>query len=367
MNSKDKKIRLVHLSCGLGIGGAEKVIYDLSRFADASKFEVSVVSLGSETGMLEQFQAQKIEVHYLPEKENTQSSRIWNAIQRLWASIQLISQLNKEQKIELIHAHMVYPGIVAAFVKLRFPSIKICFTSHNFNLKSPLKERFLKWTKALRNIDILFSHEMYTATYKKDAVVIPNGINIRDYQQTKESYSNRIFTFLCIGRLEDQKNQIALIEPALALKKQGYTFKILLAGNGSNRAMIAQAIQENQLGGTIELLGIRRDIPQLCQHADCLIIPSLWEGLPIVLLEAGASSLPVISTKVGSIPSLINEESLGYLIDDCSQLAKTMQTVMDDYLVAAQKGKQLYKKIEKTYSIAAIVKQHESIYQQLAQ
>ena len=148
------------------------------------------------------------------------------------------------------------------------------------------------------------------------------------------------------------------------MKEKGYSFQVLFVGEGKDRPKIEKAIVEEQLEEYCQLLGLRKDVPQLCNAAHALLMPSLFEGLPISLLEAGASGLPVIATPVGSIPTLLDADT-GYLINHTSQLTDTMRRVMTNYEEAKRRGKKLQKRINQEYDIQAIVEKHENIYYQL--
>jgi len=92
-------------------------------------------------------------------------------------------------------------------------------------------------------------------------------------------------------------------------------------------------------------------------------MPSLWEGFPISILEAGASALPVLSTPVGSIPSFLTEEC-GYL-SEIEAFPEKMVEIMADYNKAKIKGEELRKKIQENFSIESVVLKHEKLYKSL--
>jgi len=153
-----------------------------------------------------------------------------------------------------------------------------------------------------------------------------------------------------------------LIEIANDLKDK-YEFEIDIVGDGYLRDELKDLIKKYKLENVVKLLGLRSDIPKLLNQSYCLLMPSLWEGLPIVILEAGAGSLPVISTPVGSIPSLLNMNN-AYL-SELDGFKNKMIEVLDNYEDAKLKGKKLYDVILKQYSIDAVVDEHEKIYKEL--
>ena len=353
-NNMDIKIDLLHLITGLGVGGAERVVLDLSRNSNKERYTTSVISMSKQSEMLEMFKKESVDVNIL----NMNSS-----VSDLIKIISAVNRHVKEQKIQLIHAHMTDAMVVSVMVKILNPKLKLVFTSHNITFGSKIKTLAVKLLKSFRDRDILFSQDQLSSIYKKNYEMIPNGIDINRYQLDLQK--NEIFTFITVGRLEKQKNHIKLLESAKALKDKGLKFQILIVGEGKDpiqKKRVEDFIALHKLENHIHLLGVRFDIPQLISKSDCFVLSSAWEGLPIVLLEAAASKIPIISTPVGSIPSLIDKSS-GYLAD--KNFTEVMEEVMFNYASAKEKALILYKKVEKNYSIESIVRKHETIYEEL--
>jgi len=345
-----QKINVLQLVTGLGMGGAEKVVLDLAKYTSKDKFNTFVVAMSKREELLEEFLLSGI---------NTTMLKKSNSLTDLIDIIRAVNKFIKTNNIQIIHAHMTHSIIVASIIKVLNPSIKIVYTSHNLNIGSKVREMIIWSLKVFRNLDIVFSKDILKFFYKKNYKIIPNGIKVDKYSLNLEK--NKKFTFIAVGRLETVKNHIFLIEIANELKNK-YDFEIQIVGNGYLKEELENLIQKYNLENYVKLLGLRNDIPQLLGQSHCLLMPSLWEGLPIVILEAGASSLPVVSTPVGSVPSLLNGEN-AYLVE-LDGFKNKMIEVLEDRENATLKGKKLFEEINLKYSIEAIVEAHEKIYQE---
>lgn len=343
------KANILQLVTGLGVGGAERVVLDLSIGLDKLKYNNYVLSLSKKNEMLDIFKENNINVTSLNKN---------NSLKDFISMIFETKNFVKTHNINLIHAHMTHAMILAVIMKIFFPKLKIVFTSHNTTFGSKIRNVLIYILKPFRNIDILFSEEQRTSIYKNPYKVIPNGINTKPYQIKLNKFEK--FTFLSVGRLDEAKNHLHLVECVKDLADKNLDFEVLIAGEGSLRNQIEEKISRYKLEDKVKLLGIRRDIKELMSQSHVFVMPSLWEGLPIVLLEAGASDLPCISTPVGTIPSLLNESN-AYLTDN-QNFSKTMEYVYNNYKEAIEKSKKLHEKVLSNYSIESIVINHELIY-----
>lgn len=344
------KSNILQIITGLGVGGAERVVLDLSLGLDKSKYENYVLSLSKKNEMLETFIENDINVTSLNKNSNFKD---------FISMISSTKEFIKEKNINLIHAHMTDAMVIAVIMKFFFPKLNIIFTSHNTTFGSKVRNVLIYMLKPFRSIDILFSEEQLTSIYIKKHKVIPNGINTKPYQISPKKFEK--FTFLSVGRLDEAKNHLHLVDCAKILSDKNIDFEILIAGEGSLRSQIEEKISKYKLEDKVKLLGIRRDIVELMSKSHVFVMPSLWEGLPIVLLEAGASDLPCISTPVGTIPSLLNDSN-AYLTQN-TEFSKNMEHVYKNYTEAIEKSKLLHEKVLEKYSIESIVQSHEEIYE----
>ena len=343
-----KKINILQLVTGLTMGGAENVVLNLARYSSKEKFNTYVLSLSKKEELLPEFLKCNI---------NTTLLRKSNSFLDFISMFKSLHAFIKKNDIQLIHAHMFHSLILASLVKLINPSLKIIYTSHTLNRSFKFSQAIVFLMKPLRDIDIIFSKDMLRFFYKKAYKIIPNGVKIEHYQVAYPKYDT--FTFIAIGRLTEAKNHKFLIEFANALKEK-YNFEIHIVGEGELQGELEKLIKESNLQKEIKLLGLRSDIPKRLQQSHALLMPSLWEGLPLVILEAGASHLPIISTPVGSIPSLLNNNN-AYLCEP-SEFVSAAEEILEQPDKSNIKADKLFEKISSFYSIEKIIKAHEEIY-----
>lgn len=144
----------------------------------------------------------------------------------------------------------------------------------------------------------------------------------------KSEHRQRI---LFVGRLTAQKDPLNLLNAFAGLPEVVRETAVLqLVGSGPLYDALRAEIDQRQLSDEVQLLGQRTDVPQLMQAATVLVLPSLWEGLPNVVLEAMAAGLPVIATDVDGVQELIDNEGNGWLIpaQDPAALSRVLQIAL---------------------------------------
>lgn len=342
------QIKILQLITGLGMGGAEKVVLDLSKFVSNDIFQTHVVSLNDRTELLNDFLKNNIKVTVLNAK---------NDFYNFFKIILAVNNYVKQNTIQVLHAHMTHAMIVACLIKLVNPSLKIVYTSHNVNIGSKFREYLVYFFRPLRSIDIVFSKNILRFFHKKKYIVIPNGINIDKYNLNLQK--SKVFTLTCIGRLEYVKNHTFLIDLANVLQSK-INFKIQIVGAGELEHELKQKVNDLSLQDFVLFLGLRNDIANILCKSHCFLLPSYWEGLPIVLLEAAASKLPIISTSVGSIPSLINDSS--GILCELNDFERNIIEIYNNYDLAKQRSEKLYEVVCNKFSIKSVVKKHEKVY-----
>src|SRR5439155_25364129 len=133
-------------------------------------------------------------------------------------------------------------------------------------------------------------------------------------------------------RLADQKGIPYLLEAMAALSDRFPQLTLLLAGDGPSKESLARRAAELGIEERVRFLGVRLDMPQLFQVFDLMVLPSVWDGLPMVLLEAMAAGCPIVATAVGGVPMAIRHEVSGLLVEprNPKQLADAIATLLSN-------------------------------------
>ena len=267
----------------------------------------------------------------------------------------------------VLHCHQHHSAFLAILYRIfYFKNIPFAFTLHTNKVYSVPRRWFLFFTKPFRKADIIFT-DSASKWYLNNRNVIANGVDFKNFHANtnREVTESKPFSFLYLGRLSPEKNPLLLVNTAKELLENGHTnFVIDFVGKGLLMSDLEQQIKANNLEKHIKLHGFRNDIQKVINDSHCMVIPSYREGLPVVLVEAAASLLPIISTPVGSIPDFINDTN-GYITSH-DDFGKTMMHVMTNYPEALKKAVKLDADAKDTFDIHNVYKQHLALYQSLA-
>ena len=307
----DRRLRLAQLILTLKPGGgAETLVHTLAKGLKDRPVELHVISLRRGTDSLapviRQTGAQVLELD---------GHRLFDPV-RFW---QLLRYLRRHQ-IDVIHTHLTGANILGLSLGrlLRKP---VVVTLHNSKMQSQ-QHRLHSWleSRLLRQVATrVIAVGWLTAAAHQERVqpqrieVIPNAVP--DFPRQTAEASTRLRQLLmqdptrqcllAVGRLNRQKGYTDLIAAMKILRRQEPNYELLIAGNGPQQDELKAQIKRDGLERHVKLLGLRRDIPQLMQIADLFVSASRWEGLPVAVLEAMASGLPMVITEVGDIGKVV--------------------------------------------------------------
>ena len=246
--------------------------------------------------------------------------------------------------IEHVHAHFASHPAVAAFVVRRLTGIPYSFTAHGADLhvdRHMLREKLQEAAFAVPISD--YNRELMVAecgeSLRDRTRVVHCGVDLEVFvpRAANRTPAPR-FQILCVARLETVKGHRYLIEACRILAEHSWDFECHLIGDGPRRQDIEAQIETAGLGDRVLLHGprTRDEIVQWMAAADVLVLPSAptrsgrREGIPVVLMEAMASELPVVSTATSGIPELVDDGVSGLLVapEDALALAAALERLV---------------------------------------
>ncbi len=218
--------------------------------------------------------------------------------------------------------------------------------------------------------------EKYEKIPRAKIETIPNGIDgsVFDIRIDREAKRRELgipadATVLGIGvRLSAQKGLTYLVQALPEVVGRFPRVVLVIAGEGPLEQDLRNEAEGLGLGGRVKFIGPRVDVPELLQVFDLYVLPSLWEGLPMVLLEAMAAGCPIVATGVGGVPSAIEDGVNGLLVPprDPAALAHAIVRVLGDETLRrrmGQAGKQVF---GERFSAEKMTRRYEQLYRRQA-
>jgi len=236
----------------------------------------------------------------------------------------------KRKRIDFVHAHVVMPQGLLAYLLRKMTGIKYIYTAHGAALplywgKGWLFQVLIK--RIVGEAEIVTSvcqrNCNFLKRWNKNCLVIPNGIGdhfVEEFFRQGEKIErgkDELVRILFVGHINEHKGVDLLISATDEVVRRGYRKIIVeLVGGGSPRAVkkFKEEVSRRELEKYIIFEGIREDVPSLLSKADLFVLPSRVEGSPTTILEALAVGVPVIASNVGGIPDIIRSGKNGILV-----------------------------------------------------
>jgi glycosyltransferase involved in cell wall biosynthesis len=363
-----KAIRIMHVVTTLNIGGLEILVLNLNRFIDRNLFIPMVCSLTSDGILEKEFEKIDVPVYTVAKKDR---------IDIILAT--KLRRLFKTEKIEIIHTHNITPFLYSMFglktggahelvhtvhsnVKLHKKKLIIaqrCLAKHSYRIIGDCKKvsDFLKYQQGI--------------PFDK-VITIYNGVDIQKYGKDIDVLEKRkeIGTdpddalVICVANLLPVKNHNMLLRSFRKVVDIIPKTKLILAGDGICRGTLETLAKQLYLSDKILFLGHRQDIPELLEIADVFVLASKSEGLPLSVLEALASSKPVVVTDVGGNDEIVQNDYCGYLVSSGDE--NKMADRITDFLLHKEKailfGKRGRRLVEEKFSLQKMARDYEQIY-----
>jgi glycosyltransferase involved in cell wall biosynthesis len=335
------KIRVLHPITRLIIGGAQEntmLTADLMNKGVAGKgrYQVEIVSgpqTGPEGSLIEEVRQRGIPLTILPGMRRELSPL--NDLRVIGQLRQLMTDENGRPRYDIVHTHSSKAGVVgriaAAWAKI--PLIVHTVHGWSFHDRMPPGRRGIY--VALERIAARYSHKMIVVSPKDiekglaqgigrpdDYVLIRSGIELDRFgHPTVPPAEMRRQLGLpldapvigSVTRLSPQKSPLDLVDAFALVQQQRPDARLVVVGDGPLRPQVEQRLEELRIANRVILTGLRRDIPELMAAFDIFALSSLWEGLPRVLPQAMASSLPLVCTEADGTAEAVVDGENGFL------------------------------------------------------
>jgi sugar transferase (PEP-CTERM/EpsH1 system associated) len=359
-------LSIVHVLSSFGVGGQERVALDLAIGQKARGHHVSVISLAPppDGAMADEFREHGIAVDRVEKRgglDPTLVPRLARALRNLRA--------------EVVHTHNPLPLIYGA-PAARLAGAKAIHTKHGRNPAGRANRLLRRAAAQLASAFVAVSETTLTqAREQHDAPrsrmhTIANGIRLDRYHPDPEARAaarvelglGDAWVVGTVGRLDGYKNQAMLVRAIAPLLSS--RVRLVIVGDGPTRADVEAAVAALPEPRWVVMTGRRMDVPRLMPAFDVFALSSQTEGLPLVVPEAMAAGLPVVSTNVGGIPTVIDEGETGMLVPvDETALRAALQTLLDDQPRARAMGMRAREVALERYSHDRMVDAYLALYQ----
>lgn len=365
----ESPLSVAYVITSTGYGGAEREVYELAEAMRSRGWGVSVVSM---LPMHEQFLPLEQAGVRLASLEMQKGIADPRALVRL-------ARLLRAWRPDVVHGHMVAGILLTRLTRVLAPVPRLISTMHNQEQGSQRRYYAYRITNRLADVTTTVSQIALDETVRrhavrrKDILLVPNGIRTEQYErdlalrnETRSSLGlGDRFTWLTVGRLAEAKRHTDLLASIRIIRTVVPDVRVLIAGEGPLHSALVDEIEGSDLAQNVSLLGLRRDVRALMQAADGFVMSSAWEGLPMVLLEASASSLPVVTTDVGGSRDVVTEEETGFLSParEPASLADAMLRLMalspDERDSMGERGRQ---RTARAFDVERVADRWEELY-----
>jgi len=334
-----KRIKLLFITNELAAGGVQRIVVDFASRLNGEQFAVSVATLWDRPD----YDFNRSDLHPDVELKNFLFKRFWDfgAWYRLYRYI-------KKNRFDVVFTQLFMSdlfGRTAAYLA-RTPVIVMAVQ----NIIPGFPKKYILTDRLLMHItDACLSPTQTISDYAREVVGVPekkihlvqtNSVDLRrfkapfDRKQVRRSIDvpeqSRII--ITVGRMIEQKGHTILLKAIPRVLQQESDTYIVFVGTGGLEPDLKKEARELGIESHVRFLGVRKDVPDLLRSADVFVLPSIWEGQGMVLFEAMFSNLPIVASRVGGIPDVIESEQTGLLCEpgDPKELARSLVRILKD-------------------------------------
>lgn len=353
-------MKVIQIMPEFGLAGAEimceNLVYELIRLGH----DVTVISMYNyHSSVTERLEGAGVDIRYLDKKPGIDISMI-PKMKRLFGEI----------RADVIHTHRfcaqyAMPAAILAGVRRRVHTVHNVAEKENIKFARMLNKVFFKHFGL---VPVALSELIRTSVVdeygieRESVPVIYNGIDLSRCIP-KDNYSlNGNFKILHVGRFSEQKNHIGLLNAFAVFHAKHPNSELWLIGEGEKKADAETFIKENDLAEAVKLLGLQSDVYGYLNKADMFVLPSNYEGVPITLIEAMGTALPIVATAVGGVPDMLTDRENAFVVEnDTDKIADAIEQYYTNEEMRELYGKRAKERAE-LFSAAVMGERYVNIY-----
>jgi len=365
-----KKIRVAHLINFLSPAGKEMGIVKLLNGMDGSVFEPILIVFDRVFDTLN-LNRQKTKLITLNKKEGNDPGLILK-----------LSKVFRKEKIDILHSHS-WGTLVEGILAAKLAGVPVILHGEHGTFHKDFKRRLIQ--RLLFNLsdqvlsvsELLANQLSESIGIKRDKIItILNGVDVTKFKPDAEKRTKyrqelkadrETILIGTVGRPMKVKNHQLMIRALAELKKKHFKARFLIIGDTPKYSLIdelRQLTRDLNLNNDVQFLGYRKDIPGYLNAFDIFVLPSLSEGCSNVIQEAMATGLPVVASKVGGTPELIEHQRDGLLFTSNSvgELTEALQFLIENPQKARELGRNALQKAREKFSLPVMIKNYENLY-----
>lgn len=359
------KKRVVHISLGTDVGGMEKLLVEFARHSDRERFDLGFVSL-QPRGKL----AGEIGKAGWPVFDFRKTSGVNPGL------ILMLARTLRRLRPQVVHTHntsgFLY-GVPAASLA-RVP--RIIHTRHGQRIGATRRQTWLfrQLSKVVdRMVSVCEDGQRLTAAegiVAERTCTIRNGVDLMRFPLVGAKADGRAVS---VGRLSSEKNIDTLIRAVGIANDRigpaGPALQLDIVGDGEEREPLEALSRELGLERLVYFHGLRSDIPAVLAGASMFVLPSLTEGISLTLLEAMASGLPVVASRVGGTPEVVADHTTGLLVPagDPGAFAEAMLRIHQDHRLGERYGQRGRARVAQEFTVEKMVSAYQRLYDEDAE
>ncbi len=362
--------RIFFIASQLGLGGAERQLFYLVSHLDRSKYDVFIVNMSGGGGYYWEERLQELGIRVERQRKATSWQRAWalRSAARSWGA----------DIVQAAHFHVNGYAAIAGW-----PGAPAIGALRNAATAEHIDRVPAYWKHlCLFGVDRLICNsamaaQQLTAAYPRlknvgviaNAVEAPSDADLALTRQRSEQELNKrpgqtLIGF--VGHLGEQKNPLLLLQAFAPLAERFAALRLVMVGDGPMRAILTQAAHDLGVTERVDFLGYRPVAEDLMPAFDILCMPSNYEGMPNVLMEAGARGVPVVATEVGGVPEIIVDGVTGLLCPagDLAALSERLNRLLLQPNERAAMGKAARQRIQEHFQVDRLVGQYTALYEE---